>query len=100
MKLEELKFLQGKRSHIRSKVTKLCNTIAIELENLTIQECKEYLLDLSDLKAKLEQHDLSISKGLWIHVKEESKLEQEYEKCEEYDTNINKYRRILDNKPV
>lgn len=96
MKEEELRFLKDNRKFIRTKVTKKCNTVLANLQNYSISECRELVMDFLTLKDKLISCDDSISKGLWVHVQERSILDQELECCDKYNADIVKVIRLLE----
>ena len=89
MENEEFSFLKQNRGYLRGKVTKKHAAID-EVDDYDIQKCNDELCIIKGLQVKLNELNNSISRGLWIHVKEEKAREQEVLTIDQYDEYINK----------
>lgn len=96
MSEQELSFLKENRKYLRSKVTKLCNNITSNIQSFDGDKCEECKQTLNSYKCKLTESNEKISKGLWIFEQSRDKLNEELDKCEQYDCDILKSIKFLE----
>ena len=88
MSRREFKFLKSNRKVIRAKCTKKCNEISLNIMDYLASDCQQDIALLNCYNNKLEKLNDQISKGIWLFVKEQNKLDDEIQKCIEYEENI------------
>ncbi len=101
MELGEFQFLVHSRRYVRGKVTRICNSLVQEplgVDTFDLEHCKELRDDLIHLKDKLQISNTSISKSIWLHAEDQSKLDEEISRVDEYDGKIYSGIRLLENR--
>ena len=93
-----MNFLKDNRKYLRTKVTKHCSSLSAQVSTLNVQQCTEAKLDLKNLRHKLEKANYDISKGIYLHVTDRSLLDDELQKCENYEDKIDSLHKALDGK--
>ena len=85
---KELNYLKGNRKFLRSKVTRLCNTVASNIENFDNCSCMDLISDLNALQIKLTKINDQISKCFCSYDLNEDEMNLEFTLCEDYDDKI------------
>ena len=85
---DELAFLKDNRKHLRSKVTRLINSINTSLENLALDDLEDHLQTFNSYSSQLDSLNEKISSVLWIHEQRREVLNNEMDTCEKYQSDI------------
>jgi hypothetical protein len=94
---EELSYLKENRKYLRSKVTRLCNTLKTNIDDLDVENCLDYLDQVKSLKDKLLSLDGKISSRMSSEKSRDS-LNVEIDTCEKYEHELLKIVRLLEKK--
>lgn len=98
MEKEELDFLRNNRKYVRAKVTRKCNSITADILTLSKDKLNDEISYCKDLREEIKAANLQISKGLWVHETDRTKLDQELERCDEYNDKLFSIIRSLETK--
>ena len=88
MSEEELTFLKENRKYLRTKITRYCTCVENNIDQLSLEQCEEYLEVFQDYRDKASEANNNISKGLWIYEQNRDRLDDEMDRCEKYDIDI------------
>ena len=95
MEIEQFEFFKKQRTYIRGKITRTCNEVANAINNLDLETCKTYIEKLHSLEFDIKAANDKVANGLWIHVKEDVALHDEFSKCDTYSNAMADSLRLL-----
>ena len=95
MTLQQLNFLKDNRKYLRSKVTRIVTRLNNDLPHLTLSDLIESHDDVLSMQNKLSNMNADISKGLFIHVQDRTKLDEELENCDNYEDKLRRITRKI-----
>lgn len=88
MELEQFNFIKENRGYVRTKVTKFTNKLSSTVDQFNTTECNVNISDLKELRDKLLNCNVEISRYIWQHEKDRKLLDKELSECDQYDEKI------------
>ena len=96
MDAKEFDFHKHNRTYARASLTKFCNALFSKIGSFDLKQCRNAIADLKAHQAKLERLETLVSQGAWVHISEQTKLDEEFSKFEEYETKIMTHVRLVE----
>ena len=93
MPLTRFNFIKDNRKHLRSKITRIYNSL--DVDELDLEECVDRLETLSIDSNRLVAYNSDISNGIWQHETRREHLDKELETCDHYSDIIRKITKAL-----
>ena len=84
----ECEYFAHNRKYLRGKTTRFCNKVDRDLSEYDTVNCDQSISELRDLKNRLSSLNEKVSSRIWRQESDTTKLNAEFDSCEEYDDKI------------